>query len=191
MIVGFPHQTPEIIDRELSTLLKLKPAFSQFLIYGPTPGTPFYQQVMEEGLLDPKLLADNERYYRNCTGFTAMVKHPSMSAEAIEAAQQHCFEEDYQQLGPSIFRRIETWLLGYLKIRNSPNPILRKKSQLFARDLQGSQAVFKAGRVFAPNPQIREWITELEIRVQDAVGRPNMTHRLVSIAAWGLLRGRI
>ena len=186
MIVGFPHQTPEIIDRELSTLLKLKPAFSQFLIYGPTPGTPFYQQVIEEGLLDPELLADNERYYRNCTGFTAMVKHPSMSAETIEAAQHHCFEEDYRQLGPSIFRRIETWLLGYLKNRDSPNSMLCKKSQLFARDLQGSQAVFKAGRIFAPNPQIRQWIAELEIRVRDAVGRPNMTHRLASVAAVGL-----
>ena len=186
MIVGFPYQTPEIIERELSALLKLKPAFSQFLIYGPTPGTPFYRQVMEEGLLDPNLLADNERYYRNCTGFTAMVKHPTMSAEAIETAQQHCFEEDYQQLGPSIFRTVETRLLGYLKLRNSPNPMLRKKSQLFARNLQHSHAVFKAGRIFAPSPRIRQWMAELEDQLRDALGPPNMTHRLASVAAVGL-----
>ena len=44
------------------------------------------------------------------TGFSAMVKHPTMSGAEIEAAQQRCFEEDYQRLGPSIYRSIETWL---------------------------------------------------------------------------------
>ena len=97
MIVGFPYQTPEVIQRELDGLLALRPTLNQFLIYGPTPGTPFYRQVMEDGLLDPKLAADNERYYRSCTGFKAMVRHPSMAAAAIEAAQKHCFREDFKR----------------------------------------------------------------------------------------------
>ncbi len=42
MIVGFPYQTPEIIEEELSGLLALRPVLTQFLIYGPCPGTPFY-----------------------------------------------------------------------------------------------------------------------------------------------------
>ncbi len=51
MIVGFDYQTPEVVAQELDGLLKLKPALSQFLIYGPVPGTPFYERVIRENLL--------------------------------------------------------------------------------------------------------------------------------------------
>ena len=87
MIVGLPYQTPEIIEEEMAGLLALEPTLCQFLIYGPTPGTPFYEQVMKEGRLHRDLADDRETYYRNCTGFKAMVTHPTMSPAAIEAAQ--------------------------------------------------------------------------------------------------------
>ena len=54
MIVGFPYQTPAIIEDELRGLLDLEPVFAQFLIYGPCPGTPFYEQVVREGTLAPE-----------------------------------------------------------------------------------------------------------------------------------------
>jgi len=186
MILGFPYQTPEIIEREFAGLMELKPTFTQFLIYGPSPGTPFYEQVMEKGLLDPELAADNEGYYRKCTGFTAMVKHPSMNAEAIEAAQEKCFQEDFNRLGPSIIRTIEVWLLGYLKLRDSDNLMLRKKAELFANELKRAYPIFKAGRVFAPSPQVRRWIAELETRVYEALGAPSLGERIESVFAVGL-----
>ncbi len=186
MIVGFPYQTPEVIQRELDGLLALRPTLNQFLIYGPTPGTPFYRQVMEDGLLDPKLAADNERYYRSCTGFKAMVRHPSMAAAAIEAAQKHCFREDFKRLGPSIYRSLEDWLFGYLKLRNSQKPILRRKAELFARALRQAYPVFLAGRLLGPNRSVRRWIADLEVRVHDALGRPSLAKRMQSVAAVGL-----
>src|SRR5208283_962965 len=115
MIVGFPYQTPEIIEAEREGLFALKPALAQFLIYGPTPGTPFYERIMKEGLLHKDLSDEREHYYHECTGFKAMVQHPTMTREAIEAAQQDCFEQDFRRLGPSIYRAVETWLLGHLK----------------------------------------------------------------------------
>ena len=58
MIVGFPYQTPEIIEEELSGLLALRPGFTQFLIYGPVPGTPFHERPVNTclivALLTPK-----------------------------------------------------------------------------------------------------------------------------------------
>ena len=122
MIVGLPYQTPEIIEEELSGLLALEPSLNQFLIYGPTPGTPFYERIMKEGLMHRELTADPERYYRKSTGFSSMVKHPTMRPEEIESAQARCFSEDFRTLGPSIYRSIEAWLLGYLKLKDSPNP---------------------------------------------------------------------
>jgi haloalkane dehalogenase len=88
MIVGMPYQDDATVEEELEGLLALKPALSQFLIYGPTPGTPFYEQVRAEGTLRADLATDPELYYRKCDGFAAMVRHPSLGAAEIEAQQR-------------------------------------------------------------------------------------------------------
>ncbi|OGR88871.1 MAG: hypothetical protein A2992_09350 [Elusimicrobia bacterium RIFCSPLOWO2_01_FULL_59_12] len=189
MIVGFPYQTPEIIEQERSGLFALKPALAQFLIYGPTPGTPFYDRIMQENLLHRDLADDRERYYRACTGFRAMVQHPSMTPAAIEAAQKDCFEKDFQRLGPSIYRALETWLLGHLKLKESPNVFLRMKAERYAFEIRRSYAVFLAGRLLGPTPEVRRWVGELEKRVYAALGQPTWRHRFESaagvlLAAW-------
>src|SRR5678815_221498 len=147
MIVGFPYQTPEIIEKELTGLLALKPALTQFMIYGPSPGTPFYERVVSEGLFHPEVAADAELFCRKGSGFYALVKHPSMEPGQIERQQARCFEEDFRRLGPSIYRSIETWLLGYQKLKDSPVPILRLKAERIASDIRKAYPVFLAGRI--------------------------------------------
>jgi radical SAM superfamily enzyme YgiQ (UPF0313 family) len=186
MIVGFPYQTPEIIEEERSGLFALKPALTQFLIYGPTPGTPFYERIMREGLLHKDMAGDKERYYRNCTGFRSMVRHPNMKPEEIESIQRECFEQDFQRLGPSIYRSLETWLLGYLQLKDSPHASLRRKADRYAAEIRHAYAVFLAGRLFGPNPAIRRWVRDLELRVHAALGPPTWKERFESMAALGL-----
>ena len=137
MIVGFDYQDREVVAQELDGLLKLKPALTQFLIYGPVPGTPFYERVIRENLLQDVYTKDRDLFYRRADGFTTMIKHPTLSPGAIENIQRQCFEEDFQRLGPSIFRVLETRLLGCRKLRNSPNPRLRQKAEHYAKDLAG------------------------------------------------------
>ena len=62
MIVGFDYQTPEVVAQELDGLMKLKPALAQFLIYGPVPGTPFYERVIKENLLAGGVHQDPDLY---------------------------------------------------------------------------------------------------------------------------------
>ncbi len=186
MIVGFPYQTRDIIEEELSGLLALKPDLTQFLIYGPTPGTPFFERVMREGLLHRELTDDRELYYRKCTGFSAMVKHPNMKPADIEAAQAGCFEEDFRRLGPTIYRILETRLLGYLRLKDAPNPLLRKKAQTFASYIRKAYPAFLAGRVLGPTREVRQWIADLESRTHLVCGRPTWIERVLSVAALGL-----
>lgn len=186
MIVGLPYQTPEIIEEELNGLMELEPTLTQFLIYGPTPGTPFYEQVMREGRLHQDLADDRERYYRNCTGFKAMVTHPAMTPEQIEAAQTHCFAEDLRRLGPSIFRSIDVWLRGYLKLKDSPNAALRRKAERFAFEIRRAYPVFLSGVVLARGADVRASIAALQRRVHDALGAPSLGERATAIAALGL-----
>ncbi len=186
MIVGLPYQTPAIIEEELSGLLALKPDLNQFLIYGPTPGTPFYERIMKEGLMHRELVDDRELYYRKSTGFAAMVKHPTMRPEEIESAQARCFSEDFRTLGPSIYRSIETWLLGYLKLKDSSNLVLRKKAQLFASKIRKTYPAFLAGRLLGPSSKARKWVADLEARIHRTLGWPTPTERLLSLGALGM-----
>jgi hypothetical protein len=186
MIVGFPYQTPEIIEEELSGLLALRPVLAQFLIYGPCPGTPFYDQVVREGKLLPAVAEDPELFYRRGSGFYAMVSHPSMTPDQIEAAQQRCFEEDFRRLGPVLHRSVERWLEGYLKLRESPSAFLRAKAELIAADLRRAYPLFLVGRLFGPTAQVRRWIGGLQQRIHVALGSPTWKERLQSVAAVGL-----
>jgi hypothetical protein len=185
MIVGFDYQDQAVVAQELEDLLKLKPALSQFLIYGPVPGTPFYERVIRENLLQEVYTTDKELFYRRADGFRTMIKHPTLSPEQIEEMQRWCFEQDFKRLGPSIFRVLEVQLLGYLKLRNSNNPALRAKANYFAHELRVAYPVFLAGRLLGPTAAVRRALGELQRRVHAELGRPGILERVQSVAAVG------
>jgi len=184
MIVGFPYQTPEIIREELDGLLALKPAFSQFLIYGPVPGTPFFENVKKNGLFHQEVEDDPKRnYWRKGTGFYSLVKHETMTAPEIEALQVECFRQDFRRLGPSIYRAVEVWLNGYETWKDSPNPIMRKKAESFAGFVRSSYPAFLPGRVFGPTRLARRDLRKLEKRVHAVLGKPTWKERALSVGA--------
>lgn len=183
MIVGFDYQNREVVARELDELLQFKPDLAQFLIYGPVPGTPFHERILRENLLQDVYTSDKDLFYRRADGFRTMIKHPTLSAAEIEDLQQWCFEQDFQRLGPSIYRVLETRLLGYQTLRDSPNPRLRDKAAYYARELRGAYAAFRAGRWLGPNAKVRAWIKDLERRIHATLGPPTLAERGQSVAA--------
>ncbi|MBL9134784.1 MAG: cobalamin-dependent protein [Verrucomicrobiales bacterium] len=185
MIVGFDYQDREVVAEEHAALMKLKPALGQYLIYGPVPSTPFYEKVVRENRLQDVYTNDKDLFYRRADGFRTMIKHPTLSPEEIEDIQRWCFEQDFQVLGPSIFRVLEARLLGYRQLKNSANPVLRTKAEYYARELRTSYPVYLAGRLFGPNATIRRWIGDLERDVHAELGQPTAMERLKSIAAIG------
>ncbi|MFQ5900672.1 MAG: B12-binding domain-containing radical SAM protein [Thermodesulfobacteriota bacterium] len=135
MIVGIPYQTDEITRQEFSDLMSNEPSMCQFLIYGPTPGTPFYEKVMEADLLHNDLSSNNMRYYKKCTGFTAMVKHPFLRRKEIEKLQKEFYKKSFEMLGPSILRLIQVKLNGWNRYKDHKNPLLCKKADEFKKKL--------------------------------------------------------
>lgn len=185
MILGFDYQTPEVIAQELDGLMQLRPSLAQFLIYGPVPGTPFGNRARSDKLMLDKYVQDPAALYRNADGFTTTMKHPTLSPSQIEKLQQWCFDQDFQRLGPSIYRVLEARLLGYLKLKDSPNPLLRKKAEYYANDLRCAAPAFRAGRAFGPNAAVRRWIGELEQRIYAEFGRPTFKEQVQSVAGVG------
>jgi hypothetical protein len=185
MILGFDYQNEDVIAEELDGLMKLKPALAQFLIYGPVPGTPFHKRALKDNLLHDAYAKDTDLFCRVGDGFTTMCKHPTLSPGQIENMQRWCFKEDFERLGPSILRIQETRLLGYQKLKGSPNPVLRRKAERYARDLREAYPVYLAGRLFGPNARIRRWTGDLERRLHAELGAPTLAERLKSLLAVG------
>lgn len=179
MIVGFDYQTPEVVREELRGLMALEPALAQFLIYGPTPGTPFFERVVREGRLHPDLRDDAERYYRKCDGFAAMVVHPSLQPAQIEALQRECFATDYATLGPSVVRTIAVWFAGWKRHHASDSPYLRAKAASWAEDIQRAWPVLRAARWFGPTPDV---VRALEAEIRAALGPPSLRARALALA---------
>jgi hypothetical protein len=185
MIVGFDYQNKEVVAEELAGLMKVKPALAQFLIYGPVPGTPFYERIIRENLLQNVYTTEKDLFYRRADGFRTMIKHPTLSPEQIEEIQRWCFEQDFQRLGPSIYRVLEARLLGYQKLKNSPNPLLRQKADYYAAELRIAYPVFLAGRMLGPNAEVRRWIADLQRRLHAEFGRPTFGGTCKSAMALG------
>jgi radical SAM superfamily enzyme YgiQ (UPF0313 family) len=185
MIVGFDYQNHEVVAQELDGLMQLKPALAQFLIYGPVPNTPFYERVIKENLLQDVYTSDRELYYKSADGFRTMIKHPTLSPAQIEDIQRWCFDEDFQRLGPSIYRVLESRFLGYQKLKDSPNPRLRQKAEYYAQELRYAYPVFLAGRWLGPNAAVRQWIGDLERRIHAELGSPALSAQMKSVLAVG------
>jgi haloalkane dehalogenase len=186
MMLGFDYHTPQVIREELGEFLALRPTYAQFLIYGPTPGTPFFERVMKEGRLNFNLAEDPERYYHACDGFKSMVKHPAMTPAEIEALQREGFEADFHLNGPSILRSVEVWLQGWKRYRDSSSAYMRAKAARWAEEARRAYPLFRVAKRFGPTP---EAAAHLEAEVRTLLGLPNLGRRLLSwlapaAAAW-------
>jgi hypothetical protein len=173
------------VAQELDGLMQLKPSLGQYLIYGPVPGTPFYERIIKENLLQDVYTTDKDLFYRRADGFRTMIKHPTLSPQEIEDLQRWCFDEDFQRLGPSIDRVLDSRFLGYKKLKDSPNPAMREKAAYYAHELRYAYPVFLPGRLLGPNRTIRRWIGQLERDLHAELGRPTWTQRFKSILAVG------
>src|SRR4029079_9627840 len=134
-------------------------------------------------LLQDHYTTDKDLFYRRADGFRTMIKHPTLSPEEIEAIQKWCFEEDFQRLGPSIYRTLEARLLGYLKLKQSSNPLLRAKADYYARELRYAYPVFLAGRLLGPNAAVRRWIGDLQRRIHAELGSPTVAEQGKTVLA--------
>jgi radical SAM superfamily enzyme YgiQ (UPF0313 family) len=185
-IMGFDYQTKEIIRQEIDELLAMKCTYHQFSIYGPTPGTPYFDRVMKEDRLLAKYKADPFEFYRRCTAFYALVAHPSIAPDEMEALQAECYQREFDVLGPSLIRTAETRLLGYKTLVNHSNPTCRKVAEVYRNELEQFLPIFLTASLFGPNPEARSHAREVLADVKAALGLDlGAAHRAKSLAFLG------
>ena len=185
MILGLGYQTEEIVREEFEGLMALEPTYSQYLIYGPTPGTPLGDRIDREKRWRAPFDVDREARWRHSDGFTCLVQHPHMAPERIEALQQDCYTEDYRRLGPSVLRTAEVWQTGRAHLARRREPALRRREAYLGRRLARIGGLLPLFRLLAPSAGVERRVRNLRRPVR-AVTSPGAKAQNALIGALSL-----
>ena len=175
MIIGFDYQTPEIIREEFEELMALRPTFSQFLIYGPAHGTPSYERMKSEGRLIAEVYADNSKH----DGFHPAFVHPNMSSEELSSMQRGFYHEEFQRLGPSVFRVVDDWITGHVALRDHAQPRVRAKAKKYGADAHRTLAIIPASKKYL-SASIGAWLDQLQTRLIAETGQMSLSEQMMA-----------
>jgi radical SAM superfamily enzyme YgiQ (UPF0313 family) len=130
-ILGFPHHTPDGMERVIDYAVRHNTDFHQFMFYSPSPGTPFYRQLEQRGQLK-----DESEFpwpdWHGQLGFSW--RHPNFGSGEESKYIVQAFQRDFEVNGPSVLRSLRTLLQGRQRYKRDSDPRIRRR---FARESRG------------------------------------------------------
>ena len=164
--------TPENIMDDIQDHINAKPVFSQFLFYSPVPGTPLYERLKREGRINNDL--PYEDYHGLCP---PLINHPAFSSELACAIQDEAYMSEYQQLGPSIARYIETDYIAWLHLRNTKSNILKLKAAGYEKKFGYYRIILSAIERLAPEASMAEMAKKVRCDIESHFGKTTAVER--------------
>jgi len=166
MVVGLDWQDEQSLEDDFQHLISLRPQFSQFMLYAPCPQTPRYLELSREGRI-------RTVPYQQHDGRHALVTHPSLSAERLEALVGEYSRREYEELGPSVLRVLEVRLEGYLMLRYRVQPHLQARAREYRSQCLGLYPLLRHAVRRAPSDQVRRWALGLREEVEETFEIPS------------------
>jgi radical SAM superfamily enzyme YgiQ (UPF0313 family) len=186
-IIGLEHHTPANIAAEIEAAVAHDADCHQFMLYTPVPGTPLYQDVEAQGrLLDVDLADIHGQWKFN-------FQHEAIARDDSKTLLDWAFDLDYERNGPSLFRLMRTMFEGWKRYRNDPDPLVRARAWLEAKQLRTSYgvALWAMERYLRDtNRQVSERIRELRVEVERELGFVSrlVNHIAGPVALWASRR---
>jgi hypothetical protein len=174
-ILLLDRHTRENIEEDISEHLACRPCMSQFSHYAPVPGTPLYDRLSEEGRILTAIPLE-EWHAFNQPWFV----HPEFNLRQAKAVQEHAYQRDFHELGPSLMRYIETEFEGWKNLKDSPKPNLKARAQYFAGEMNKYKIMLLAMEHLAPDAAMRGMVRELRERVEACFGKAGPLARAVA-----------
>jgi radical SAM superfamily enzyme YgiQ (UPF0313 family) len=155
-IIGLEHHTPENIGQEIEHAIAHQTDFHQFMLYTPVPGTPLYQQMLDEGrMLDGIDLADIHGQHK------FNFRHAAISRDDSKRFLDWAFLRDYELNGPSLYRICETMLMGWRRYRNHSDARVRARFDFEAQPLK----TWYAAALWVMERQLKDANAEISQRI--------------------------
>jgi len=124
-ILGFPHHQPEDVDREIEHALSYGCTYNQFMLYIAMPGTPLWKQMKAEHRLKENFP------WADIHGQHVQNWHHSFLSDAVLSEKiDHAFKRDFEVLGPSILRMIQTQYDGYRNTADWDHELVQMRREL-------------------------------------------------------------
>jgi radical SAM superfamily enzyme YgiQ (UPF0313 family) len=159
-IIGLEEHTPENIDEVIDWAVSHEADFHQFMLYTPTPGTPFYEEMSQKNAL----LSESEIEWADIHGqWRFNYHHPRIKGGQESEFLLRAFKRDFEVNGPSIVRMISTLMNGWKKYKNHPEKRIRRRFESEVEKMPGlyAGALWAARHWFRENPRIAGKIADL------------------------------
>jgi haloalkane dehalogenase len=175
-ILGLKHHSEDVIKDELKWFLSLQSDASQFLIYGPCWGTPLREKIEKEKLL---LDMPGDIPYVQGDGFSLTFKH-KIPKRKLEELQYYCFKKDYEELGPTALRSLESTFKGYKNLKKSNDKYLRYRSEIFKQDITRVIPLLLPIQFFAPSEKVKNKVKRIKKELKEEFGDFDFKTRMLS-----------
>ncbi len=159
------HDHTNIIE-DLNYFVSLAPTYQQLTRLSPFPGTPLYEQLKSESRLKDVPWED-VHFWSGTQNNLALEDHETLNY--VEFG----YDLLYKTWGPSMMRRLDVQLNGYVFCSRSENPILRDHKSLFFKKQCGMvRTMLPAMERFAPNGIVRRKAKQLAKKYDAVLGPP-------------------
>jgi radical SAM superfamily enzyme YgiQ (UPF0313 family) len=167
-ILFLDRHDKENIEEDIDEHLAIGPTFSQFCHYGPLPGTPLYDRMMEEDRILTAIPFEEWHGFKQ-----PWFIHPEFSLKEAQEAQERAFERDFIELGPSLMRYIDTERRGWENLKDSSKPHLRARAEFFSSQMWMHKIMLLAMENLASDDKMKQMVKEVRERVETSFGRSN------------------
>ena len=170
-IIGLEHHTADNIDRVIDYAIRHESDFHQFMLYSPSPGTPFFHDLAVRGLIK----SEREFPWSDWHGQKAFSWHHPWIRDGQESDYiVRAFERDLEVNGPSVLRVLRTMLKGWNRYKDHPDLRVRRRFTREARGLgkAGVAAVAGAKEFYRENPALHAKMSALLEELLSHFGEP-------------------
>jgi hypothetical protein len=174
-MLGFDFQNRNNVTEDLESFIALEPTMQQLTRLCPFPGTPLWQQVADEGRIDPRQVPVDSISFFGGGGMEPKGFYDHEIMEIIERG----YVKLYETWGSILLRQFKVFLNGYEYCSQHRDPAIKRRA-VFHRNMSAElYPLIYAQEVYAPNTTVRKRVRDELARYRALLGEPSKAQRLM------------
>lgn len=161
---------------DLNYFISLYPTYQQLTRVSPFPGTALWAKLKEEDRVK-EVLWEDVHFWSSAQKNINLESHETLNLT------EYGYDQMYKTWGPSILRRLDVQLSGYVYWSKHPNrDVARHRQLFFKRQCAMLWNTLAAMDRYAPNGVVRRRVRDIEKRYRRTIGEPTPMMQITSKA---------
>jgi anti-anti-sigma regulatory factor len=116
--------------------------------------------------------------HKHWDGFHLAFDHPHIGKEKMEQLILEFYDEEYNRLGPSVVRYVEKALQGYLRFKNTTDPLLKIRAAQYREECLRALPIFPTAVSYAPTEEVAQHIKDVQQAVFREIGTGGLKNKI-------------